>query len=481
MLPFQSLIASIILVLCYLHARTLASPAPSGRGQRNADVNTRARSTKERLRVPQTARPSRAQDEVSAYQYGLSQQHHGSGGSYDSSFHTSEAPFEYNSPNVEELNTLSHPQFSSPTALSSSLSNLSQGFTTMNLLDRFDQGSRVEEPSSSSSSSFSHMGRIRGHSVDFHVSDFHRANYVEPNAENYQQAVANHQYHVSLDKESGQIPGQSEQSHGQEIPGLPDPDEPTFVLRPSSLVYAVRSEDTKADYLEIVSKYRGLRKDYAEEGLLKKLTKVLENGLISRDRGRISDALLTLFPEIVVYPTWSNGIADEYCDNLVEDLSFITGQSKIDVRAFLFEAQIGSDTTVWLLQHGCYGMISFARLHGLGEDSSVVGPYGEMLRQRNKVPKDDRWKYKATQSETRQAKDLIACTTPKGDSYIYRTLNAPRIPLGFALVLTTAHNQSPSRFQQLLHVFYDRMQKPSWYDHYLESILRTRQGQHNRE
>jgi hypothetical protein len=456
------------------------------------------------LRIPQTARYSREQEAQIARESARNQQQfHGQGGNYDSSYETSsDAPIFHEFIHANPENIASHNvRYTNPLpsySPGSSSSHAPPDLTTLDLFDTERHRNYITEAPSASSSRVS-----RGDQVELGLFSFQPGGYVHPEVRAYSNHLEQHQGQISASQnlfhpqfhqpeqiqqahqsfamhESTNYPQHQHCSVPHEIRDVHEQEEEEkdqdsdrdeyFHIGPRDLLWPYRDADAIADLVEIISKRRGLRKERAEHILAQTLTKSIENGLLSSVRVRLELALKKLCNDLL--PAWMEGVPERNTDALVEQLSFITGQDKISLRAHFLESQMKPDLTALLVSVGDQGLIHYAREYGLGLDPDVVNRDGQMLKVRSLAPKADRWTYYLNTSEQRTARLMVIAEFQKSDDWAYMQLRAPRIPAGFGKVLLAcSRRRTKTRYLRLMAIIKDTSMKPSWYDAYLNRLL----------
>ncbi|UZJ53702.1 hypothetical protein CBS101457_003022 [Exobasidium rhododendri] len=121
--------------------------------------------------------------------------------------------------------------------------------------------------------------------------------------------------------------------------------------RPNQLIWSHRDSTAQLHLLAIVSKRRGIKFRDAQEVLPEKLTRRLEDDLLSGMRARVDLALRRMFPFSDRYkaPVWMQGLEDDECEGVVTKLQEASRHKKDVIRNHLMRYQVSSDVARSLL------------------------------------------------------------------------------------------------------------------------------------
>ncbi|UZJ53703.1 hypothetical protein CBS101457_003023 [Exobasidium rhododendri] len=116
--------------------------------------------------------------------------------------------------------------------------------------------------------------------------------------------------------------------------------------RPNQLIWNRRSSAQQRKLLLIVNQRRGIDFRDAREALEAKLTLRLEEDVRCGRKTVIDAALRSIFPinDRHKIPVWMEGLTDDDCESVVNNLRRITGRKKAMIRNRLMRFQVTSDT-----------------------------------------------------------------------------------------------------------------------------------------
>ncbi|UZJ50961.1 hypothetical protein CBS101457_000281 [Exobasidium rhododendri] len=434
-------------------------------GKSSGRTKVSGQSSSHTPREPQTARLSRqhVQELRRGHQRDSHSQLHGEGGVYDTSFYNEAPPVIHEFFPQTPEGIASHSYYGTGSA-----SYNTPDFNTLSLFDASER--RGEIYGNTSDYGHPHQTGYEPHTSN-HQTHVDFLNEHERAIEQYQRSLAqyeaDHGHHPPPQEQAGIIPVDEGEVDTQEVEIQPGH---------KTLVWQYRDDEARENLFELVSKYRGLRPEQSQESLSTMLTVSLENALSSHTPLRVDKALRTLWPRHLypLQPVWMNGVLDIDCNDLVEDLSFITGQSKFAIRDYFLQSQMKPDMTRMLINNGPNGLIIFAQSTGLGLDKDVVGPHGEMLQQRDNQHVDAPWKFGITGEERAYINNLVINTCQKSSMWAFLNLNAPRIPKGFGKALLAAEKENTNtKFLRLIDLLENIKPIPSWYHRYYAAIKKA--------
>ncbi|UZJ50930.1 hypothetical protein CBS101457_000250 [Exobasidium rhododendri] len=234
----------------------------------------------------------------------------------------------------------------------------------------------------------------------------------------------------------------------------------TGALSPDALIWSHKNHGTKAYLLDLMSRKRGLRHEYARKVFVENLTKRQYEKLAGFDAPAADETINELFPvsEDTVLPVWANLMSPAESDAFVNRMVEITGQRADVVRNYFLRAQLQPGVAKLQAATGDDQMSDFAQ--GLG----LLPPGNERDEQNRRIKYDDvlpeyPWQFNLRGDVRNRVVNLVMKYLDLDDVAAFNLLSRSHVYLGFGLALLQANiAEEDDNFFNLLRF----LQSGSW-------------------